>query len=245
MRDGLVPARPGGPAVSTATTNGTSAPYAEAVRLAIRRGHGEPDWIIVGETAVLLAPEPLHVLADSNRDLLAAASERDGAVALLTTPKSKVGQVFVSPNLRPAFGVPETLTVTHDRELPPLLTELGGYRPVALRLALEHEARPFSTPSAHAGRTTAPLKLPDGTASPFDPPPSRRPVRRRPRTPDPRHARPDPGPVPQRRPGAKPGGAGVIRRPQPGPIGQPIRAGRGIKTPCRPMRRRVRSLPGR
>ena len=91
---------------STSTANGTSAPYAEAVRLAIRHGQGEPDWIIVGETSVLLAPEPLHILADSNRDLLAAASERDGAVALLTTPKSRVGQVFVSPNLRPRLWRP-------------------------------------------------------------------------------------------------------------------------------------------
>jgi len=158
---------------ATATHEAASAPYADAVRLAIRRGQGEPDWIIVGETAVLLAPEPLHILADSNRDLLAAASERDGAVALLTTPKSKVGQVFVSPNLRPAFGVPETLTVTHDRTLPPHLTELGGYRPVALRLALNDEPRPFAAPSAAGpgpGRTT-PSTLPGGTASPFDPPP--------------------------------------------------------------------------
>ena len=159
-------------AASTATDGATSAPYAEAVRLAIRRGQGEPDWVVVGETTVVLAPERLHVLADSNRDLLAAASERDGAVALLTTPKSKVGQVFVSPNLRPAFGVPENLTVTRDRELPPLLTELGGYRPVALRLALDHEPRPFAAPSSDPGRTAAPLTLPAGTPSPFDPPPA-------------------------------------------------------------------------
>ncbi len=162
------------PVVRAISSNGTSAPYAEAVRLAIRRGYGELDWIIVGETSVLLAPERLHVLADSDRDLLAAASERDGAVALLTTPRSKVGQVFVSPNLRPAFGVPETLTITRDRELPAILTELGGYRPIALRLALDHEPRPFSTPAAspEPGRTTTALKLPDGMSSPFASPPT-------------------------------------------------------------------------
>ena len=157
---------------ATATDLGTSAPYAEAVRLEIRRGQGEPDWIVVGETAVVLAPERLHVLADSNRDLLAAASERDGAMALLTTPKSKVGQVFVSPNLRPAFGVPENLTVTRDRELPALLTELGGYRPVALRLSLDHEPRPFAAPSADAGRTTIPPNPADGVPNPFNPAPA-------------------------------------------------------------------------
>ena len=162
------------PVVRPISTNGNSAPYAEAVRLAIRRGYGELDWIIVGETAVVLAPERLHVLADSGRDLLAAASERDGAVALLTTPRSKVSQVFVSPNLRPAFGVPETLTVTHDRDLPPLLTDLGGHRPVALRLALDHEPRPLSAPSSDfAGRASIPPSLTDGTfTSPPSSPPS-------------------------------------------------------------------------
>ena len=159
------------PVVRPISTNGTSAPYAEAVRLAIRRGYGELDWIIVGETSVVLAPERLHVLADSDRDLLAAASERDGALALLTTPRSKVSQVFVSPNLRPAFGVPETLTVTHDRDLPPLLTELGGHRPVALRLALDHEPRPLSSPSSNlTGRTTTLPPLTDGTFT--SPPPA-------------------------------------------------------------------------
>ena len=160
------------PVVRPISTTGHSAPYAEAIRLAIRRGYGELDWIIVGETSVVLAPERLHVLADSDRDLLAAASERDGALALLTTPRSKVSQVFVSPNLRPAFGVPETLTVTHDRDLPALLTDLGGHRPVALRLALDHEPRPLSSPSANlTGRTTLPLPLTDGTFT-SPPPPS-------------------------------------------------------------------------
>ena len=161
------------PVVRPISATGTAAPYAEAVRLAIRRGYGELDWIIVGETAVVLAPERLHVLADSDRDLLAAASERDGALALLTTPRSKVSQVFVSPNLRPAFGVPETLTVTHDRDLPALLTELGGHRPVALRLALDHEPRPLSAPSSDlAGRTPQSPSFADGTfTSPPTPPP--------------------------------------------------------------------------
>ncbi len=160
------------PVVRSISTNGSPAPYAEAVRLAIRRGVGELDWIIVGETSVLLAPERLHVLADSDRDLLVAASERDGAVALLTTPRTRVGQVFVSPNLRPAFGVPETLTVTQDRDLPPLLTELGGYRPIALRLALEDEPRPLSdaTLTAEPGRTNA-SRQGGNALSPFDPPP--------------------------------------------------------------------------
>jgi len=160
------------PVVRALNPNGSAVPYAEAVRLAIRRGHGELDWIIVGETPVLLAPERLHVLADSDRNLLVAASERDGAVALMTTPRSRVGQVFVSPNLRPAFGVPETLTVTRDRDLPPLLTDLGGYRPIALRLALEDEPRPLpdTASPAEPGRANA-SKQGGNALSPFDPPP--------------------------------------------------------------------------
>ena len=120
-------------------------PYAEAIRHAIRRGHGEFDWIVVGETPVLLAPEKLHVLADCDRELLAAAADRDGAVALLTGPRSKVARVFASPNLRPAFGVPETLTIIRDRELPPALRALGGPMPIAVRLCLDGEPRPIPT----------------------------------------------------------------------------------------------------
>ena len=137
-------------------------PYAEAVRHAIRRGHGEFDWIVVGETSVLLSPERLHVLADCDRDLLAAAAERDGAVALLTGPRSKVDRVFVSPNLRPAFGGPETLTVTRDRELPPLLRALGGHQPIALRLSLDGEPRavPMASPGPQALAPAA-APLPD------------------------------------------------------------------------------------
>ena len=130
-------------------TSGEAAPppYAEAVRHAIRRGYGEFDWIVVGEAPVLLAPEKLHVLADCDRELIAAAAESDGAVALLTGPRSKVAQVFVSPNLLPAFGVPEILTVARDRELPPALRALGGHQPIALRLALDGDPRPPWTAS--------------------------------------------------------------------------------------------------
>ncbi|WP_435008583.1 trypsin-like serine peptidase [Tundrisphaera lichenicola] len=117
-------------------------PYAEAIRHAIRRGHGEFDWVVVGEAAVVFAPEKLHTLADCDRDLLAAAAERDGAMALLTGPRSKISRVFVSPNLRPAFGLPETLSVADDRELPALLRSLGGHQPIALRLTLDGEPRP-------------------------------------------------------------------------------------------------------
>ena len=130
------------------------APYAEAVRHAIRRGQGEFDWIVVGEASALLAPEKLHVLADCDRELLAAA-DRDGAVALLTGPRSKVSRVFVSPNLLPAFGVPETLTVARDREFPPMLRALGGQQPIALRLSLDADPRPPS-----ATPPTIPLERP-------------------------------------------------------------------------------------
>jgi Trypsin-like peptidase domain len=133
----------GRPAIS----KGPPSPYAEAVRQAIRRGHGEFDWLIVGETPVLLAPERLQVLADCDRELLAAAAEHDGAVALLTGPGSKVAQVFVSPGLLPAFGVPETLSVVRDRELPTILRSLAGHQPIALRLALDGDPRPPSTAS--------------------------------------------------------------------------------------------------
>ena len=119
--------------------------FAEVVRHSIRRGHGEFDWIVVGEAAVLLAPEKLHVLADADCELIAAAADRDGAVALLTGPRSKVSQVFVSPNLLPAFGRPETLTVARDRELPRSLRTPGGHQPIALRLSIDSDTRPPST----------------------------------------------------------------------------------------------------
>ena len=124
------------------SADAASSPYAEAVRHSIRLGQGEYDWIVVGETPVLFAPERLHVLVDCDRELLAAAADRDGAMALLTGPRSKVSQVFVSPNLLPAFGVPETLSVAKDRELPPMLRALGGHQPIALRLSLDKDPRP-------------------------------------------------------------------------------------------------------
>jgi hypothetical protein len=120
-------------------------PHAEAVRHAIRRGHGEFDWLIVGEGPILFTPGNLQILADCDRDLLAAAAERDGALALLTGPRSKLARVFVSPNLLPTFGVPEVLWVTRDRELPPILRTLAGNQPIALRLALDGDPRPPST----------------------------------------------------------------------------------------------------
>ena len=127
-----------------ASSEAAPLPYAEAVRHAIRRGHGEFDWLVVGEAPVLLAPENLQILADCDRGLLAAAG-RDGAVALLTGPRSKVARVFVSPNLLPAFGVPEALSVARDRELPPILRTLEGHQPIALRLSLDGDPRPPST----------------------------------------------------------------------------------------------------
>jgi V8-like Glu-specific endopeptidase len=124
----------------------TPTPYAEAVRHAIRCEQGEFDWVVVGEAPVLFAPDQLRVLADCDRELLAvAAAKRDGAVALLAGPRSKVAQVFVSPNLLPAFGVPEAVSVARDRELPPIFRTLAGNQPVALRLALDADPRPPST----------------------------------------------------------------------------------------------------
>ncbi len=154
---------------SAATDPGAApaAPYAEAVRQLIRRGQGEVDWIVVGEAAILLAPERLHVLADCGRDLLAAAADRDGALALLTGPRSKVSRVFASPNLRPAFGVPETLAVTRDRELPALLNTLGGHQPIAFRLTLDATPRPAPTPPPAPPTPTPP---PTSPAIPPTPP---------------------------------------------------------------------------
>jgi V8-like Glu-specific endopeptidase len=134
-------------------------PYAEAIRQAIRQGLTEFDWIITGDAAPLLSPERLHVLADCDRDLLAAAADRDGAVALLIGPRSKVVQVFTSPNLRPAFGVPEILSVAFDRALPPLLRSFGGHQPIALRLVLDPAPKP--RPAPPTSRPLVPLNPPD------------------------------------------------------------------------------------
>jgi V8-like Glu-specific endopeptidase len=128
--------------VGRPSTDVARSSYAEAVRHAIRRGHGEFDWIVVGEAPIVLAPDRLHVLADCDRELLAAAADRDGAVALLTGQHSKVARVFLSPNLRPALGLPETLTIANDREFLPMLRALGGHQPIALRLSLDGEPRP-------------------------------------------------------------------------------------------------------
>jgi V8-like Glu-specific endopeptidase len=132
----------------------------EAVRQAIRRGVGESDWIAFGETPVLFAPETLQVLADTDRELL-AATDRDHALAILTGPRSKVAKVFVSPNLRPAFGVHEMLAVARDRELPSLLRALGGPPPIALRLTLDDDPRPSSPIASTNPRPIPPLTVDD------------------------------------------------------------------------------------
>ena len=137
-------------------------PSAEALRQAIRRGHGEFDWLIVGEAQSLLAPERLQILADCERHLIAAATERDGAMALLTGPRSKVERVFVSPNLLPAFGMPEALSVTRDRDLPAIFRSLGGSQPFALRLALDAGPRPSSIAVARV--PIIPVDYPPATA---------------------------------------------------------------------------------
>ena len=146
-------------------------PYAEAIRHAIRRGLGEPDWVIVGESPVVLAPEKLQVLADCDRDLIAAAAGRDGAMALLTDPRSKAARVFVSSNLLPAFGVSETLAVARDRELPLLLRTPDGSRPIALRLSLDSDPRPIIVPQPASAttpieRAAAPMNDDLGTPGP-------------------------------------------------------------------------------
>jgi V8-like Glu-specific endopeptidase len=141
-------------------SDGSTLPGVEAVRQAIRRGPGEFDWIAFGENPVLFAPETLQVLADSDRELLAAA-DRDNAMALLTGPRSKVARVFVSPNLRPAFGVHEILSVARDRELPPALRAIGGPPPIALRLTLDDDPRPDSPVAPTTPRPTPPLTVDD------------------------------------------------------------------------------------
>ena len=124
------------------STEGAIASYAESIRRLIRIGHGEADWIVVGESVVLLDPEQLQVLAECDGDLLAAASDRDGALALLAGPRSKVRRVFASANLRSAFGNPGTLAVPRDRELPARLCTLGGHLPIVFRLSLDSDPRP-------------------------------------------------------------------------------------------------------
>lgn len=61
--------------------------------------------------------------------------------------------MIVSPNLFPAFGLPEILTVARDRELPAIFRTLASHRPIALRLALD--SPPYS-PSPARPTTVAP-----------------------------------------------------------------------------------------
>jgi hypothetical protein len=142
------------------TPDASALPCAEAVRQAIRRGPGEFDWIAFGEVPVLFGPETLRILADSDREMLAAA-DRDNALALLTGPRSKVSKVFVSPNLRPAFGVHEILSVVRDREFPAALRTIGGSPPIALRLTLDEDSRPSSPVASTTPRPIPPLTVND------------------------------------------------------------------------------------
>ncbi|WP_435018129.1 trypsin-like serine peptidase [Tundrisphaera sp. TA3] len=116
--------------------------YAEAIRRSTRHAPIEADWIVVGETGVLFEPGRLQVLADCGGDLLAAASDRDGSLALLAGPRSQVRRVFASANLRPAFGNSDALAFPGDREMPARLRTLGGHLPIAFRLSLDEDPRP-------------------------------------------------------------------------------------------------------
>jgi V8-like Glu-specific endopeptidase len=137
-----------------------SLPGIEAIRQAIRRGTGEYDWIAFGEVSILFEPQALQILADSDREILAAA-DRENALALLTGPRSKVAKVFLSPNLRPAFGVHEILSVARDRQLPPRLRTIGGPQPIALRLTLDGDPRPESPITTTKPRPIPPLTVDD------------------------------------------------------------------------------------
>ncbi len=205
-------------------------PYAEAVRHAIRRGHGEFDWVILGETSVLLSPEKLQVLADCDRELLAAAAERDGAVALLTGPRSKV-----EPGVRLAEPTPG-LRRPRDPERRP--------RPRAAPAPPRHRRPPADRPAALArrGAPIDPGRLLDSTRS--STPGARRdpqPRRRRPGAPDQGHARADPRQASRRIP------AGVIIDGQnaDGSRARPRRPPGGRRPSARESARAARVRPGR
>lgn len=155
----LVPVVRGGPDKTFDT-------YAEAVRRAARRDPTEAAWIMVGETSVLLEPGRQQVLADCGGDLLAAVSDHDGAFAVVAGRGSKVGRVFGSPNLRPAFGPSEALSILRDRALPGRFRHLGGLQPIAVRLSLDLEGRPaastpFVEPEPDPGPPTIPTIRPN------------------------------------------------------------------------------------
>jgi hypothetical protein len=106
------------------------------------------DWVLIGDVASLLSRESVRTMMGLGFEIWAAAGPRDGAVVLLAGPESRVEQIFVSPNLELAVGLPESLVVTRDRKLPAHVEELAEHHPIALRLVLNDQkpSRPLADP---------------------------------------------------------------------------------------------------
>ena len=96
------------------------------------------NWLLLGETSTLLAPETLAAIDATGRPWVAASGgPGEGGTAWLPGEASTIDQLFGSPNLRTTFGPSEAIQVALDRTLPESLNRLVGPKPIALRLTLE------------------------------------------------------------------------------------------------------------
>jgi hypothetical protein len=119
-----------------------------------------------GELVLLgngLTPRTLHALAEARPNLRAALGP-EGGVAVLPSPGSTLATVYVAPNLDLTIGAAQSLAVVHDRHWPPALENLGGPRPIALRLTFEGRtrakpARRVKRPSAGSREVPAEMML--------------------------------------------------------------------------------------
>jgi V8-like Glu-specific endopeptidase len=104
------------------------------------------DWVLTGSSGSLLPLNDTSAWVDMNHEASMATAERDGAIAFLSGPDSRVDQIFVSPNGSLATGRSGSLSVTHDRSLPQSVTSLARPYPIAARVSFRREARSRAAP---------------------------------------------------------------------------------------------------
>jgi hypothetical protein len=107
-------------------------------RLGLGRSSGQPDadLVLIGDG---LRTRAMRALARIGPDLRAAIG-REGGLAIVPAPHSRLGPVFVSPNLDRTLGPPDTLHVADDRRWPAALETLAN-PPIAARLNLRRNSR--------------------------------------------------------------------------------------------------------
>ncbi|MBX6314438.1 MAG: trypsin-like peptidase domain-containing protein, partial [Isosphaeraceae bacterium] len=106
----------------------------ETIGRKARRPEPEVDWVLIG-AAARLAPEDMNAVGGLT--LRAATASDDGAIAVLTGARSRIGPIFISPNQAPTAALPDGPSIADDRDLPRSAHLPGCPQPIALRLILE------------------------------------------------------------------------------------------------------------